>query len=44
MKADAVLIVDPNAMLSDPVSYQGFEPVTRPVQEIAQRGRDVQSV
>src|ERR1035441_3211778 len=34
MKADAVLIVDPNAMLSDPVSYQGFEPVTRPVQEI----------
>jgi hypothetical protein len=27
MKADAVLIVDPDAVLSDAVSFQGFEPI-----------------
>jgi hypothetical protein len=43
-KAKAVPIVDPNAVLSDPVPFQGFEPVARPDQKIAQRCRDVQSV
>ena len=43
-KADAVLIVDPDAVLSDPVPFQGFEPVARPGQKVAQRCRDVQGI
>jgi hypothetical protein len=43
-KADAVLIVDPNAVLSDPLSLQGFEPVAWTGKQIAQSSRDVQGV
>jgi hypothetical protein len=43
-KAEVVLIVDPDAVLSDPVPFQGFEPVARPDQKIAQGCREVQSV
>jgi hypothetical protein len=43
-KADAVLIVDPDAVWSSPALLQGFEPVARPGQKIAQRCRDVQGI
>jgi hypothetical protein len=43
-KADAVPIVDSDAVLSDAVPFQGFEPVAGPGQKIAQRCRDVERV
>src|SRR5450759_4319285 len=41
-KADSVPIVDPDAMLSDPSSFQWLQPVARRSQEFAQLGREVQ--
>src|SRR5437879_3102307 len=43
-KTDAVLIVDPDAVLSDPVSLQAFELVARPDQKIAQGNRSIQGI
>jgi hypothetical protein len=38
-KADAVLVVNPDAVWSDSVSFQRFEPVARPGRKIAQGSR-----
>jgi hypothetical protein len=43
-KADSVLVVDPDAVLPDPIPFQGFQPVARPRRMIAQRCRDVQGI
>jgi hypothetical protein len=40
--AAAVPIVDPDAVLSDPIPFQWLQPVARRSQEFAQLGREVQ--
>jgi hypothetical protein len=43
-KADAVPIVDPDAVLPGPLPLQGFEPVAWTGEKIAQGSRDIQGV
>jgi hypothetical protein len=43
-KADAVLIVDPNAVLADPIPLQRFQPIARQRGKVTQDRRDVQRV